>query len=80
MDMTMILLMRHGETTGNRRDLIIGQKDYPLTEKGISSTEKLAELATSYNNGIILTSPLGRKTHLSNQKCGVFCDRADAFH
>lgn len=60
MDMTMILLMRHGETTGNRRDLIIGQKDYPLTEKGINSTEKLADLVTSYNDGIILTSPLGR--------------------
>jgi broad specificity phosphatase PhoE len=58
--MIMILLIRHGETTGNSQDLIIGQKDYPLTEKGISSTEKLAGIITLYNNGIILTSPLGR--------------------
>jgi len=57
----MILLIRHGETTGNRKDLILGQKDFPLTEKGIDSTEKLAKLAAvRYNNGIILASPLGR--------------------
>jgi broad specificity phosphatase PhoE len=56
----MILLIRHGETAGNRKDLILGQKDYPLTEKGISSSERLAGLVSQYNNGIILTSPLGR--------------------
>jgi broad specificity phosphatase PhoE len=71
MDMTMILLIRHGETTGNSQDLIIGQKDYPLTEKGINSTEKLAGLITRYSKGIILTSPLGRAkataTILSNK-------------
>jgi broad specificity phosphatase PhoE len=58
--MTMILLIRHGETTGNRKDLILGQKDYPLTEKGISSSERLAGIVSQYNNGIILASPLGR--------------------
>ncbi|MCX5812713.1 MAG: histidine phosphatase family protein [Proteobacteria bacterium] len=56
----MILLIRHGETTGNRKDVILGQKDYPLTEKGINSSERLAGLVSQYNNGIILTSPLGR--------------------
>jgi broad specificity phosphatase PhoE len=56
----MILLIRHGETTGNRKDVILGQKDYPLTEKGISSSERLAGIISQYNNGIILASPLGR--------------------
>jgi broad specificity phosphatase PhoE len=73
MDMTMILLIRHGETIGNRRDLIIGQKDYPLTERGIRSTEKLAEIATSYNNGIILASPLGR----SQATAAIFSNKTD---
>jgi broad specificity phosphatase PhoE len=60
MDITMILLIRHGETEGNRMDLILGQKDYPLTEKGIDSSERLAGIVSQYNNGIILASPLGR--------------------
>jgi broad specificity phosphatase PhoE len=67
----MILLIRHGETTGNSKDVILGQKDYPLTEKGRSSIEKLAALVTHYENGLILTSPLGR----AQDTAAIFSDR-----
>jgi broad specificity phosphatase PhoE len=71
-----LILLRHGETVGNRRGLILGQKDYPLTALGITSTERLADaIAVKYlrpliddstkvrihhRRGIIFSSPLGR--------------------
>jgi broad specificity phosphatase PhoE len=71
-----LILLRHGETVGNRRGLILGQKDYPLTTLGITSTERLADaIAVKYlrpliddsakvrihhRRGIIFSSPLGR--------------------
>lgn len=56
----IILLARHGETTGNRDGYIIGQGDYPLTERGIETTTRLASLVAGMGEGIIFASPLGR--------------------
>jgi broad specificity phosphatase PhoE len=42
--MKTVLLARHGETTGNSRGLILGRKEYPLTERGIRTTSKLADI------------------------------------
>jgi broad specificity phosphatase PhoE len=69
-----VFLARHGETIGNSRGFIIGQKDYPLTDKGVKTTVKLAEtlkeiagggFGTPSDNirtlkGLIISSPLGR--------------------
>jgi broad specificity phosphatase PhoE len=72
----VLILLRHGETVGNRRGLILGQKDYPLTASGVTSTGRLAAaIAAKYlrpviddsakggiqrPRGIIFSSPLGR--------------------
>ena len=55
-----IYLARHGETTGNRADKILGQSDFPLTEKGIESSKKLTQLLSREKIDLIISSPLGR--------------------
>lgn len=55
-----VFLARHGETTGNRRGLILGQRDYPLIPSGMDVSKKLAAHIPAKNRGIILSSPLGR--------------------
>ncbi|MCX5816216.1 MAG: phosphoglycerate mutase family protein [Proteobacteria bacterium] len=42
--MIKVFLARHGETAGNSQGLILGRKDYPLTDKGIKTTTKLAHI------------------------------------
>jgi broad specificity phosphatase PhoE len=82
-----VILLRHGETLGNRLGLILGQKDYPLTVSGIASTEKLAGvIAAEYvrtpvsdavegssrpPKGIVFSSPLGR----AKASAGIFAGR-----
>jgi broad specificity phosphatase PhoE len=72
----ILILLRHGETVANRLGLILGQKDYPLTASGITSTEMLASaIVGAYlrplidvsvkgrmhrPRGVIFSSPLGR--------------------
>jgi broad specificity phosphatase PhoE len=66
-----VLLARHGETTGNRDGLILGQKDYPLTDKGVQTASKLAGQLAAYGKGIIFTSALGR----AKQTSKIYADR-----
>jgi 2,3-bisphosphoglycerate-dependent phosphoglycerate mutase len=37
-----LTLLRHGESEGNAADLIQGQSDYPLTQKGVQQAQLLA--------------------------------------
>jgi len=83
----IVILARHGETVGNSRGLILGQKDYPLTPSGIAVTKKLAGviarryLKTAIEDdsgssmrqppGIIFTSPLGR----AKSSAGIFAEK-----
>jgi broad specificity phosphatase PhoE len=71
-----VILLRHGETVANRRGLILGQRDYPLTALGITTTKSLADaigakylrpliddsanLRIDHPRGAIFSSPLGR--------------------
>jgi len=81
----ILILARHGETAGNQLGLILGQKDYPLTDSGIASTEKLAHAVAGFlrppidgpaeigmvrPKGAIFTSPLGR----AKASAGIFSE------
>ena len=74
----VLILLRHGETVGNRLGLILGQRDYALTSAGVASTRKLGDtivakyLGPSSSGsrqtgmerfrGMVFSSPLGRAT------------------
>lgn len=56
-----VFLARHGETLGNSQGLVLGQEDYPLTDKGFKTTANLADIVKeTVGKGLIISSPLGR--------------------
>lgn len=55
-----ILLARHGETEWNRRKLLQGWGDSPLTERGREQARALGALARSCGVARVVASPLGR--------------------
>lgn len=55
-----ILLMRHGETEWNRWEKKQGQKDSPLTKKGLLQAKELAKTARLLQIDYLFTSPLKR--------------------
>jgi len=58
--MTTILLIRHGETAGNREGLFRGHKDFPLNENGIRQAKALAQELACRQIDAIYSSPLSR--------------------
>ena len=57
---TTILLIRHGETVGNREGLFRGQKDFPLNENGRIQAKALAEDGRTWKIDAVYSSPLSR--------------------
>lgn len=59
--MTKLLLVRHGESTANRRDVFAGQINPELEEKGISQAKITANyIASNFNVDKIYSSDLKR--------------------
>lgn len=56
----LFYLARHGETTANRRRVILGRNDAPLTALGLSVGESLGRILRDRLIGCLFTSPLGR--------------------
>ncbi len=56
----IIYFVRHGETEWNRKGIIQGHEDSPLTLKGRNNTEKLGRILRDKNIEIIYSSDLGR--------------------
>ncbi len=54
------ILIRHGETSLNRDQLIGGRTDVPLTPKGRDQAKKTAPLMTKYSSYVVITSSLIR--------------------
>ncbi|MGH0036768.1 MAG: histidine phosphatase family protein [Myxococcota bacterium] len=54
-----ILLIRHGETAGNR-DRVVQRPDVPLSEQGLAQAERLAERLAGEPIGLVLSSDLAR--------------------
>jgi len=55
-----LLLVRHGETAGNREKLFFGSTDYPLNENGRNQAKMAAEKIKPFPPTVIYTSPLLR--------------------
>ena len=55
-----VYLARHGQTVWNRRDVVCGRTDIPLTEQGLEQARELAEKAAQTDIDLILASPLLR--------------------
>jgi broad specificity phosphatase PhoE len=60
--MLKIYIVRHGEDSDEAAGIISGQRDMPLTEKGLTQSEELTRIIWSHglHFGAIYTSPLQR--------------------
>ncbi len=54
----MLILIRHGESTGNAEGLLLGRIDSPLTDRGLEQARSLA--ATVAGATRLISSPLAR--------------------
>ena len=58
---TKFILLRHGESESNVKDIMAGQLDgYLLTEKGIKQSKNVAEILKNEKIDIIISSPIQR--------------------
>ena len=55
-----LLLVRHGESEGNARGIMQGQREFPLTEHGHRQAAAVAERFRTETVHRLLSSPLGR--------------------
>lgn len=55
-----LLLIRHGESSGNAEARLQGHLDYPLSDRGRLESERLAERLAGDSIDVLLTSPLLR--------------------
>ena len=60
MNETVIYLVRHGQSEGNRENRMRGRCDFPLTEEGKQQAIALAKISKEWNLSAIFTSPLIR--------------------
>jgi alpha-ribazole phosphatase len=56
----VLILVRHGESTGNAEGRLLGRLDAPLTARGLAQARALAPLVTRAAR--LISSPLGRAT------------------
>ncbi len=54
----MLILVRHGESTGNAEGRLLGHMDSPLTERGIEQARSLADSVAGATR--LISSPLSR--------------------
>ena len=75
--MSLLVLLRHGESVWNKLNLFTGWVDVPLSEKGIEEALKAGELLKDYKFDIVFTSELVRAIQTAmlvmskNQSSGV---------
>ncbi len=55
-----VLVIRHGETEWSRSGRHTGRTDVPLTERGCTAAQRLGELLSRIDIGLVLASPLHR--------------------
>jgi len=57
----VLILVRHGESTGNAEGLLLGRIDSPLTERGLKQARSLADTVSGATR--LISSPLARARH-----------------
>jgi 2,3-bisphosphoglycerate-dependent phosphoglycerate mutase len=55
-----LVLVRHGETAGNRAERFVGSSDQPLTDLGEEQARRLVPMVDGFAPDVVLTSPLLR--------------------
>ncbi len=66
----MLVLVRHGETSGNAARQLLGRRESPLTDKGRADAAALAGAVGSVSR--LVSSPLGRARESAEAlRCGV---------
>lgn len=55
-----LLLVRHGESHGNRIDVYSGRKDYGLTKRGVAQAKRVSELLRKTKLSAVYSSPVKR--------------------
>lgn len=78
--MTRLIIVRHGESEGNKKNIFCGNTDMPLTELGKMQAQKTAEYLKSIKIDAIYSSDLCRayvtaKTTADIQNINVIADR-----
>ena len=58
--MTKVILLRHGESIGNRKHVFLGHTDWDLSEKGYKQAQAAAEYLKKYQIDVIYASDLKR--------------------
>ena len=58
---SMLILVRHGESTGNADGLLLGRIDAPLTERGLAQARTLGPAVAGATR--LISSPLARARH-----------------
>ena len=53
-----ILMIRHGETEANRDNILQGQCDYPLTEKGLEQAKSVGKVLETKRFSKVYSSDL----------------------
>lgn len=71
--MTTLILVRHGQSTGNFQEIYCGQLDYPLSEKGFMQAELTgAYLKENYRIDAIHSSDLSRAMQTAEPTAKAF--------
>ena len=74
----MLILVRHGESTGNAEGRLLGRIDSPLTGRGLEQARSLAATVTGATR--LISSPLLR-AHLGGVGAArLVGDRCDGCH
>jgi len=72
--MSEIYFLRHGQSTWNRDDIVQGQKDVPLTERGYEDARAQGRILAALNlppHTVALSSPLERARETARVACGA---------
>jgi len=69
-----LFLIRHGETTANRDDILQGQCDFPLTEKGIQGGKEVGKALALQDWDIVYASDLKR----AHDTCSILLNERDS--
>ena len=75
---TIIILVRHGETTYNAEGRFQGAIDIPLNEKGLQQADMLAESLKDVPIDVFVSSPM-KRAYVTTEKCAALHDMEIAY-
>lgn len=73
--MVLLYIVRHGQTENNRKGILMGQLDSPLTDSGIRNAEFLAGRLKGAHFDRVYSSDLGRAfitAHIISERLGIY--------